>query len=72
MKCYRSNCSCDKYKMMGCIFRITKEQKELLAEINGYNYCECGEITVKAKYGNGLINLCTKCGVRKIDEQKAV
>ena len=64
MKCYRPNCNCDKYKIMGCIFRLTKEQKDLIAEIKEKSYCDCGEIFIYAKYGDRIINLCTTCGVR--------
>lgn len=66
MKCYRTNCKidCDKYKIMGCIFRLTKRQKNLIAEIKGQVYCNCGEILIKAKYGDKIIDLCTNCGVR--------
>lgn len=67
MECYRSNCKskCDKYKMMGCIFRITKEQRDLLSRIKGQSYCNvCGEMLIEAKYGDREIDLCTNCGVR--------
>lgn len=50
--------------MMGCIFRMTKEQKDLIAEIKGQSYCKCGEMLIEAKYGDRIINLCKTCGVR--------
>ena len=64
MKCYRTSCKCDKYKMMGCIFKLTKKQKDLIAKIRENKYCKCGEMTIVAKYGDKLIDLCTNCGVR--------
>ena len=66
MECYRTNCKtkCDKYKIMGCIFRINEEQRDLIAKIKRQTFCKCGEILIEAKYGNEIIKLCTNCGVR--------
>ena len=51
--------------MMGCIFKLTKEQKDLIARIKEQSYCNtCGEVLIHAKYGDRIINLCTSCGVR--------
>lgn len=66
MNCYRTNCKCDEYKKMYCLFRLSKEQQEFIAKIRKYKYCEiCGQATVKAKYKGKYINLCTSCGVRR-------
>ena len=66
MNCYRTNCICDEYKKMYCLFKLTKKQQRVIAKIKRNNYCnECGQATVKAKYKGKEINLRTECGVRR-------
>jgi ribosomal protein L37AE/L43A len=66
VNCYRTNCKCDDIKKMYCLFKLSKEQQRLMKKIRKNNYCdECGSTTVKAKYKNKYINLCTECGVRR-------
>lgn len=53
-------------KKLYCIFKITKEQHELIKKINPSKYCKkCGKETIKAKYKETEINLCTDCGVER-------
>lgn len=64
MKCYR-NCKeeCNELKVKYCIFRLTKEQQELIAKIKGLRFCDiCGNTTVKGKYKGQAVELCTSCG----------
>ena len=30
MNCYRTNCKCDDIKKMYCLFRLSKEQQEVI------------------------------------------
>ena len=63
--CYRTSCkeTCDDLKKMYCIMKITKKQHEFMKDVLN-NYCQqCGDMTVKAKYKNEIIDLCTSCRV---------
>lgn len=66
MECYRSNCKekCNDIKIKYCLFRITAEQKDLIAEIKGKIYCSnCHSEIVQALYRETEVTLCTSCGI---------
>lgn len=75
MKRYRTNCKeeCNNLKKRYCLFRITRNQQRLIAKIRKIEHCKiCGRETVKARYKNKWINLCTHCGVRRKIEEEAI
>lgn len=64
MKCYNLSCKeeCDELKKMYCIFKITEQQKILIAKINKGHCQKCLTKTILGMYNETIVRLCTNCG----------
>lgn len=64
MQCYNFNCKeeCNELKKQYCIFKVTKQQKELVARINKNNCKTCGMKMAECRFNYISSKLCTSCG----------
>ena len=65
LKCYRSNCKeeCNELKIQYCLFRITKRQQRIIAQIKGMNCINCENEWIEGNYKGEEVRLCTSCGI---------